>query len=82
MILKLVDVLMDSLRETRARTLQIDGRAQKSLAGHRRILAALQEHDAVAAGDAILTHISEIEDFVLNQPQKGWRLQNGQIICR
>ena len=81
-ILKLVDVLMDLLRETRERTLQIDGRAQKSLAGHRRILAALQQHDAVAAGDAMLTHISEIEDIVLNQLQKGWRLQNGQIICR
>jgi GntR family transcriptional regulator, transcriptional repressor for pyruvate dehydrogenase complex len=81
-ILKLVDVLMDLLRETRERTLQIDGRAEKSLVGHRRILAALKRHDAVAACDAMLTHILEIEDIVLNQLQKGWRLSNGQIICR
>ncbi len=81
-VLKLIDVLMDLLRETRERSLQIDGRAEKSLAGHRRILAALEQHDAEAAGDAMLTHISEIEDIVLNQLQKGWRLPNGPTICR
>jgi GntR family transcriptional regulator, transcriptional repressor for pyruvate dehydrogenase complex len=81
-MLKLVDVLMDLLRETRERSLQIDGRAEKSLAGHRRILAALKQHDAEAAGDAMLKHVSEIEDIVLNQLQKGWRLSNGQTIRR
>ena len=81
-VLKLVDVLMDLLRETREKALQIEGRAEKSLAGHRRILAALKLHDAAAAGDAMLMHISEIEDIVLNQFQKGWRLSNGPTICR
>ena len=81
-VLKLVDVLMDLLRETRERSLQIDGRAEKSFAGHRRILAALRQHDVSAAGEAMLSHVSEIEDIVLNQLQKGWRLPNGPTICR
>jgi GntR family transcriptional repressor for pyruvate dehydrogenase complex len=81
-VLRLVDVLMDLLRETRERTLQMPDRAEKSLAGHRRILATLKQHDAEAAGNAMLKHISEIEDIVLNQLRKGRRLSNGQIICR
>ncbi|MDR7464919.1 MAG: FadR/GntR family transcriptional regulator [Armatimonadota bacterium] len=40
-ILKVMDVLMDLLREGRARSLQVQGRPQRSLEGHRRILAAL-----------------------------------------
>ncbi len=81
-VLKLIDVLMDLLRETRERALQVEGRASKSLAGHRRVLAALKAGDAAGAGEAMLTHISEIEDIVLNQLQKGWRLPNGPTICR
>jgi GntR family transcriptional regulator, transcriptional repressor for pyruvate dehydrogenase complex len=81
-VLKLVDVLMDLLRETREKALQIDGRAEKSLAGHRRIVASLKARDAVGAGDAMLQHVSEIEDIVLNKLQKGWRLPNGPTICR
>ena len=81
-VLKLVDVLMDLLRETREKALQIEGRAEKSLAGHRRIFAALKAHDAAGAGEAMLQHVSEIEDIVLNKLQKGWRLPNGPTICR
>jgi GntR family transcriptional regulator, transcriptional repressor for pyruvate dehydrogenase complex len=81
-VLKLVDVLMDLLRETRERALQVEGRAAKSLAGHRRVLAALKAGDVASAGDAMLAHITEIEDIVLNQLQKGWRLPNGPTICR
>jgi GntR family transcriptional regulator, transcriptional repressor for pyruvate dehydrogenase complex len=81
-VLRLVDVLMDLLRETREKALQIDGRAERSLAGHRRILAALKARDAAGAGEAMLQHVSEIEDIVLNKLQKGWRLPNGPTICR
>ncbi len=81
-VLKLVDVLMDLLRETREKTLQVEGRSAKSLAGHRRVLEALKAGDAEGAGEAMLTHIAEIEDIVLNQLQKGWRLPNGPAICR
>jgi GntR family transcriptional regulator, transcriptional repressor for pyruvate dehydrogenase complex len=64
---KVVDVLMDLLRKTRERSLQTEGRQQKSLAGHRRILAALKRRDALAAEAAMRRHLSEIEKIVLQE---------------
>jgi GntR family transcriptional repressor for pyruvate dehydrogenase complex len=66
-ILKVVDVLMDLLRETRERSLQVEGRQEKSLAGHRRILAALKRGDAAAAEAAMRRHLQEMEDIVLKK---------------
>jgi GntR family transcriptional regulator, transcriptional repressor for pyruvate dehydrogenase complex len=67
MMMKLVQVLMDLLRETRERSLEGDGRAQKSLAGHHRILAALKSRDASAAEEAVRGHLSEIQEIVLQK---------------
>jgi GntR family transcriptional regulator, transcriptional repressor for pyruvate dehydrogenase complex len=64
-ILKVVDVLMDLLRDTRARSLQGEHRQEKSLAGHRRILSALKQHDAAAAEVAMRQHVQEIENIAL-----------------
>jgi GntR family transcriptional repressor for pyruvate dehydrogenase complex len=64
-MLRMVDVLMDMLRETRQRSLQTSGRPQKSLIGHRRILAALERHDPGASEAAMLRHLEEIEHIVL-----------------
>jgi GntR family transcriptional repressor for pyruvate dehydrogenase complex len=64
-ILRIVDVLMDMLRETRQRSLQTGGRPQKSLAGHQRILAALKRHDPMASESAMLRHLEEVEHIVL-----------------
>ena len=64
-MLRMVDVLMDMLRETRQRSLQTRGRSQKSLRSHRRILAALKRHDPVASESAMLRHLEEIENIVL-----------------
>ena len=66
-VLKVVDVLMDLLRETRERSLQVEGRQQKALAGHQRILAALKRRDASAAEAAMRRHLEEIEKIVLNK---------------
>ncbi len=66
-ILKVVDVLMDLLRETRERSLQVEGRQEKSLAGHHRILSALKLGDAVAAEAAMRRHLQEIENVVLKK---------------
>ncbi len=66
-VLRIVDVLMDLLRETRERSLQTRGRAEKSLAGHRHILAALKRHDPVASESAMLRHLEEIEHIVLRK---------------
>jgi len=66
-VLKLLDVLMDLLRDSRERSLQVRGRAQKSLVGHRRILAAIKRHDAEAASLAMRRHIEDVEQILLNQ---------------
>ncbi len=63
--LKVVDVLMDLLRESRERSLQVAGRLLKSLAGHRRILDAIQRRDAEGAEAAMRQHILEIEEVLL-----------------
>jgi len=66
-VLKVLDVLMDLLRETRERSLQMDGRSQRSLAGHKRILAAIKRHDASAAEAAMRHHIEDVEEIVFHQ---------------
>jgi GntR family transcriptional repressor for pyruvate dehydrogenase complex len=66
-VLKVLDILMDLLRETRERSLQVEGRPQKSLAGHRRILAAIKRHDAEGAKSAMRRHIEDIEEIVLDK---------------
>jgi GntR family transcriptional repressor for pyruvate dehydrogenase complex len=66
-VLKVVDVFMDLLRETRARSLQVQGRLQKSFAGHRRIFRAIKRHKAAAAEIAMRRHIQEIERIVLKR---------------
>ena len=64
-VLKVLDTLMDLLRDSRERSLQVEGRPQKSLDGHRRILAALKRHDSDAAKTAMRRHIEDVEEIVL-----------------
>lgn len=64
---KVLDVLMDLLRETRARSLQVGGRLERSLAGHRRVLEAIKRHDAAAAERAVRQHLEEIESIVMKR---------------
>jgi len=59
---------MDLLRESREQSLQLPGRLQKSIGGHRRVLAAIRRHDAPAAEAAMRRHIKEIEAIVLDKP--------------
>ena len=66
-VLKLLDVLMDMLRDTMERSLQLAGRPQKSLAGHKRILGAIKRRDAEAATAAMRRHIEDVEEIVLNK---------------
>lgn len=66
-VLKVLDIIMDMLRETRSRSLQTRGRPEKSLAGHRRIMNAIKRHDAAAAEQAMRQHIADIEYIVLKK---------------
>jgi GntR family transcriptional repressor for pyruvate dehydrogenase complex len=69
-VLKVIDILMELLRDTRERSLQLPGRQEKSLAGHRRILKAIKDGDAAAAQSAMRRHIEDIEKIVLRQLMK------------
>jgi GntR family transcriptional repressor for pyruvate dehydrogenase complex len=66
-VLRVMDVVMDLLQESRARSLQGPGRAEKSLDGHRRILSAIRGRDLDAAAEAMRLHIEEIQQ-VLSLP--------------
>jgi GntR family transcriptional regulator, transcriptional repressor for pyruvate dehydrogenase complex len=66
-VLKVIDILMDLLRDTRTRSLQVPGRQEKSLAAHRRILSAIKNRDAEAAKSAMRRHIEDVEEIVLNE---------------
>jgi len=64
---RVLDVLMDLLRESRARSLQVPGRLERSYAGHRRILRAIKRRDPAAAEKAVEQHLSEIEAILMRQ---------------
>jgi len=66
-VLKVLDILMDLLRETRERSLQVEGRPKKSLMGHRKILTAIKHQDAEAAKAAMRRHIEDVEEIVLDE---------------
>jgi GntR family transcriptional repressor for pyruvate dehydrogenase complex len=66
-VLKVIDTIMDLLRDTRERSLQVEGRSLKSLVGHRRILSAIKRHDAEAAKAAMRRHIEDVEEIVLEE---------------
>jgi len=66
-VLKVLDVFMDYLRESRERSLQVEGRLQKSLNDHRRILNAIAQTNPVAAEKAMRRHITTIEGLILKK---------------
>jgi len=66
-VLRVLDVLMDLLRESRARSLQVPGRVERSYAGHKRILKAIKRHDKVGAEAAVKQHLREIEEILMRQ---------------
>ena len=63
--LRLNDAIVDSLRETRERSLHTPGRPARSLAGHREILKAVSAKDPVGARRAMRKHLTAIERNVL-----------------
>jgi GntR family transcriptional regulator, transcriptional repressor for pyruvate dehydrogenase complex len=61
-VVHVVQTINDLLLESRLRALQAPDRPRRSLAGHRRVLAALQAHDPAAAHQAMREHIAEIAE--------------------
>ncbi len=66
-VLKVLDVFMDYLRDSRELSLQVEGRPQKSLNSHRRILNAIAQKNPAAAETAMRRHITTIEGLVLKK---------------
>jgi GntR family transcriptional regulator, transcriptional repressor for pyruvate dehydrogenase complex len=61
-VLKVLDALMGLLRETRERSLQVEGHPQKAATGHWQILAAIKRRDDAAAHNAMRRHIESVEE--------------------
>jgi len=66
-VLRVLDVLMDLLRESRTRSLQSPGRLERSFAGHLRVLRAIKRGDPAGAERAVRQHLTEIEEVVMRQ---------------
>lgn len=64
-VLRVLDVLMDLLQKSREQSLQLKGRPARSLAGHRRIVAAIKRKDAAGAEAAMRKHLEEIETIIV-----------------
>ncbi len=64
-MLRVMDTIVDLLRQSRERSLQQGDRPFYSVAGHRRILDALESADPAAARAEMLRHLREIEDRVV-----------------
>lgn len=73
-VLSVLDTIMSLLDTTRAEQFQSQERAARSLAGHRAILAAIEQHDAAAAEKAMHAHLQAVEEIIahhLNAPAGG-----------
>ncbi|HXM53933.1 MAG TPA: FadR/GntR family transcriptional regulator [Candidatus Dormibacteraeota bacterium] len=65
-MLRTLDTLVDLLRQSRERSLQQHDRPAYSLAGHKRILAALRRRDPERARAEMLRHLTEVEERVFS----------------
>jgi GntR family transcriptional regulator, transcriptional repressor for pyruvate dehydrogenase complex len=63
---KLVSGLMDILSHSREESLQTLDRRKASIESHRRIVAAIEQHDRTKAEEAMLHHIEQVEENVLS----------------
>ena len=64
-LLRLHNVILDVLRESRQSYLHVPNRPQMSLRGHEAMLAAVKAKDVDAAYLASLAHITEVRDGIL-----------------
>jgi GntR family transcriptional regulator, transcriptional repressor for pyruvate dehydrogenase complex len=70
-LLRLHNVILDVLRESRQSYLHVPDRPQTSLRGHEAILRAVKAQDGEAAYQASLEHITEVRDGILRALEGG-----------
>ena len=68
---RLLYALVDLLAKTRERYLQTEERKQKSLLGHRNILAAIKNGNGTAARQAMRRHLEDVEAIVFKEKKGG-----------
>ena len=66
-IVSIMATLNDLLVESRKLTLKQKGRPRKSIVGHEAVVAALRQHDADAAANAMRAHIEQIGDLLQDE---------------
>jgi GntR family transcriptional repressor for pyruvate dehydrogenase complex len=69
-ILRIVDNIMDLLAESRDKYLQVEGRAEKSLARHREILKAITSGDRELAAQVMQEHLEDIEVSLFSEEKR------------
>jgi len=62
LILSLLDSIVGLLREQRLRIFRVPGGPERGQIHHKRILEAVEKHDAVKARDAMRAHLSQVSD--------------------
>jgi GntR family transcriptional regulator, transcriptional repressor for pyruvate dehydrogenase complex len=67
-LMSLMAALVDELAIARERSLAIPGRALRSLHQHEAVVMAIEERDALAARQAMLEHLNDVEESILGTP--------------
>ena len=67
---RLLFALLGILAEAGERYSQTEERRQKSLQGHRQVLAAIQEGSQEAAGQAMRRHLSGVQDVLFKKARE------------
>jgi GntR family transcriptional repressor for pyruvate dehydrogenase complex len=62
---RLMGEISDLIKETRIESLSQPDRPAESLAGHRRIAAAIRDRDAAGASAAMTDHVERVSDVAL-----------------
>jgi len=71
-ILRVMDTLMDAISESRDRSLQVEGRPEKSLSFHRIVFNALKARDRELAAKTMREHLEDIESILFSVRKEVW----------
>ena len=69
-ILSLIDSIVGLLREQRMRIFQVEGGPERGQYHHKRILEAVERHDALAAREAMKAHLRQVRDDYKGAPSR------------
>ena len=71
-ILRVMDTLMEAISESRDRSLQVEGRPEKSLSFHRNVYSALKARNRELAAKAMREHLEDIESILFSVRKEVW----------